>query len=80
MNPALLRALIRIGEVLGTALLGAFSLFLSKVLEPMISWMTFTGLRWLIKVTRSKTLKSFYADVHKGYEKASPGSSGPTGE
>lgn len=68
MNPALRDALKKIGAVVGSALLLALSGFLSRVLQPLIAWTTFTSLKLLIRLTKSKTLRSLYGDLKKGYD------------
>lgn len=68
MNASLQKALVSLGSVIGTALLGAFSLFLSRVLEPLIAWFSFTSMKLLIKWTKSPTLRSMYGDLKKGYD------------
>ena len=67
MNPALYNALKKVAVTLGSALLGALSLFLSRILEPMIAWVSFTMMKLTIKLTGSKTLRSLYGDLKNGY-------------
>ena len=65
MNPLLLR----LGSVVFGAFLSAIGLFLSRILEPVIAWFTFTSIKFLIKVTGSDTLRSMYGQMKDGYEK-----------
>lgn len=68
MNASLNKALVALAGAMATAFLGAFSMFLSKIFEPVIAWFTFTSMKLLIKLTKSDTLRSLYKDMKKGYE------------
>lgn len=70
MNKALQEAGMKLAVTLGTALLGALSLFLSRILEPLIAWLSFTGMKLTIKLTKSDTLRSLYGDLKKGYNES----------
>lgn len=69
MNPQLRNVLIKVGTMVGSALLLAISGFLSKVLEPAVAWISFTSMKLLIKLTKSKGLRSLYAEMREGYYK-----------
>lgn len=62
------KALFAVGGVIGSTLLSALSLFLSRVLEPFIAWFSFSSMKLLIKWTKSDTLRSLYGDLKKGYD------------
>jgi hypothetical protein len=66
--PQLTAILLKLGGIILSSFLGAIGLFLSRVLEPMIAWFSFTTMKLLIKVTGSDTLRSLYGDMKKGYE------------
>jgi hypothetical protein len=68
LDPKLNSILWKVAQVIGSTLLLAFSGFLSKVLEPVIAWFTFTSMKLLIKLTKSETLRSLYGDMKKGYK------------
>lgn len=70
MSDKLIKALTPLAGAIATAFLGAFTLFLSRVLEPMIAWFAFTSMKLLIKMTKSDTLRSLYADMRKGYKES----------
>lgn len=70
MNKQTQDALLKLGGAVGTAFLGAISLFLSRILEPLIAWISFTSMKLTIKWTKSKTLRSLYGDLKKGYDEA----------
>lgn len=70
LDPRVMKALVAIVGTIASAFLGAFSLFLSRVLEPLIAWFAFTSMKLLIKLTGSDTLRSLYGDLKKGYKES----------
>ena len=69
INPILLDVIKKVSIMVGSSLLLAISGFLSKVLEPMVAWFSFASMRLLIKLTKSKGLRSLYAEMREGYYK-----------
>lgn len=70
MNHTLQNVLMKILSTLGTALLGALGLFLSRVLEPLIAWVAFSSMKLTIKLTKSKTLRALYGELKTGYKES----------
>lgn len=67
MNPKIKEIIIKVGSTIGGAALLALGSFLSRIFEPIFKWFTFTFLKWLISITKSKTLRSLYEELRKGY-------------
>lgn len=70
MNNTLNNVLMKVLSTLGTALLGALGLFLSRVLEPLIAWVAFSSMKLTIKLTKSKTLRALYGELRTGYKES----------
>lgn len=72
MNPALAKALGKLGGVLGSSLLLALSGLLSKILEPLLKWLMFTSMKLLIKVLPhgdfERTVISLYKELRSAYQ------------
>lgn len=79
MNHALNNVLMKVLGTLGTALLGALGLFLSRVLEPLIAWVAFSSMKLTIKLTKSKTLRALYGELKTGYRESKTSNMGVYG-